>query len=516
MSVAPGKQVDTNTYDLYPNRNQFQRPFDMFILGDIDVRHVTDVDPEIRFVELPSADGPDQDELIHVLVQGQQLLEDYYGIDTQSSRLAFVPPPEVEPSGATMGGDAIAIHANQALDDAKQGFLSEQVHTYERFREPNWQFEGQTTWLMMLLMYDMGEFTKQQLLDEFHNDVRTHEVTVPAADSVYDKGRAIMGAIDVDIRARTDKNADIGNYLRRTNDQRLVRDNLLSRSKQLAALFDITGVDYTDFYERFVGGTDYPQEVFSDAFSVTDPEPIESFAAFEYPAIEETTEEVILGESWGLDLEVNNIGNKAGGQTIELFVGQTSVDSTEVNLQPGESTTVTFEHTFDDISDHEIRVPPAYRETITVERAVVFDTIELQSDSVEVGEPVTVRVNLTNRRESNATKEVVLKLDEFPNDRLTDREIEIAGRTTKPVEISYTFEKPGEYPLELNGNAIGTVTITETTPTPSPTPSPTPNPPSTQTSTKTEAETPGLGVLSALAGIGIAIGYAKYRGNQED
>lgn len=153
---------------------------------------------------------------------------------------------------------------------------------------------------------------------------------------------------------------------------------------------------------------------------------------------------------------------------------------------------------------------------LSIKGTVGIGSVSLTTAEVQVGDPVKVAVKVTNQATGPEKIQLVLKEDEYPNTRFETVEVTVDSGVTEELTLTHAFDQPGEYPLQLNGQSIGTVSVRKATPSPSPTPSPGPSPTPTRTPTNTEAETPGLGVLSALAGLGSAIGYAKYRRDREE
>lgn len=112
----------------------------------------------------------------------------------------------------------------------------------------------------------------------------------------------------------------------------------------------------------------------------------------------------------------------------------------------------------------------------------------------------------------------------------TDVELEPGKSTT--VTFEHTFEAPGTYTLRVNEIPIETITVeaaeTQTaSPTATPTETPTvtasddtsgatPTAAGTDTPPETETETPGFGLVTAVTGIGSAVGSLLYRNEDDD
>lgn len=99
-----------------------------------------------------------------------------------------------------------------------------------------------------------------------------------------------------------------------------------------------------------------------------------SFAAFQYavdapePRYLAEGREFLVDESATFGVDVANIGAVPGQRRLEFIVGGEMMASREVQLNPSNSTTITFEHSFGKEGEVEVHIPPAFRETMTVTR----------------------------------------------------------------------------------------------------------------------------------------------------
>jgi hypothetical protein len=117
----------------------------------------------------------------------------------------------------------------------------------------------------------------------------------------------------------------------------------------------------------------------------------------------------------------------------------------------------------------------------------VADT-SLSSTEAETGDPIEVRGMVSNP--SNESESVMVEVS--ANGEVQDRqEIELEPGEEKEVRFELILDKPGEYDLEINDEAVGTITVSpDPTPTPSPTATPTPSPTATPTPSPTATPTP--------------------------
>lgn len=459
--AAPGKRNGTNTFDLFPKRAYVTQLRELFAVGDFTV-HTGSVDgTEVRVVALPSTEPPPMDDFLSILEDVQPIIERHFGEEVTYPRLGIVVTLDI---GGGPGGMArnnsfhvtdTEAQATESIYDLQTGMnvpLHEYVHTFHRFRNPDWQAEGQASWIDRLSLYESGHISESELRTMFQNrtERRSQPKDAPANESTHTKGSLIYAALDMDIRARTDGQEDIGSYLPLVNDQRgdprgQNPPALIDRTEALTALYKVTSVDYTDFFERYVDSAEYPDEVESDEFSVTDPQPVE-FAAFEYATTRSPSEELFVDEELTMTIEICNVGTVTGQRTLEIKIRDDMVATTDVELEPDESTTLTFDYSF----------PSSGTYHLTVNEVPI--------------EPVSVETKSTPTATPTAT----------PLPTPTD--------TPTPTSTE---------PPDSKDEMTAQTTDTDVSPT-------------------AEAESPGFGITTAIAGIGSVLGYYLYKSKDKD
>jgi hypothetical protein len=152
----------------------------------------------------------------------------------------------------------------------------------------------------------------------------------------------------------------------------------------------------------------------------------------------------------------------------------------------------------------------------------------LLNDTVLVGAPVVVRVDLTNFDPASGR----LVLDLSTNGTvMTERRVSVGPSRNRTVYLQHRFGEPGTYPLQVNGVRVGTVTVTEaetptrTATTAPPETEPTSTPVSTRTTTPTGTETPvesntvsptattgdgpGFSAPAVVVAIGVLVGLGR-------
>lgn len=391
-AAAPGEKVDENSYEVtspvitYGNSKR-----NFFFVGDTDVRVQPAGTQAIRIVEMPAADPvAPLDEAASLLADAVPELERILDHESEYPRLLIRGTTELMGSGGIARRDAsFGVSENQRLiDGAGSTLLHELVHTYQRYyrcaglrdcgslgRRRRVYSEGGASYLMVYLAYLAGRLDEDGLIQRYRNLAEggrsnvDDPLSVPAPEAVNGKGAPIHAAIDLDVRARTGGKRDVTDLLAAINDQSVLSespDANVTDAKALEALYTLTGVDYADFFARYVYGADFPDEFFDGRYALGSAETVE-FAAFRYPRAPEPPASLVAGETVTAPIEITNAGPVAGERTLELVVDRETVDAATVELEPSGSTSVSLGHEFDRPGEHDVRLTPLYRTTVTVE-----------------------------------------------------------------------------------------------------------------------------------------------------
>jgi len=168
--------------------------------------------------------------------------------------------------------------------------------------------------------------------------------------------------------------------------------------------------------------------------------------------------------SEGKDVEitatVENTGGQRGTYEVPLRVSRSQVDERAVTLDGGESTTVTFTHTFNDSGNYVVDINGERAGTVTVKEPAAFDTaaVELNRTSVRTGEPVEVTTTVANNGDETGTSPVRLQT----NDDIVDtRNVTLSGGQQTEVTFIYAFESGGEYDVAVNSDSGGNISVTQ-------------------------------------------------------
>ena len=160
----------------------------------------------------------------------------------------------------------------------------------------------------------------------------------------------------------------------------------------------------------------------------------------------ELSEEAILVENETVEVmaTVTNEGNGEGTYTAELVIDGDVEDTEELDLEAGETDTVTFERTFDEAGEYAILVGDEAAGTLSVERPGSVELVDaaVSSDWVRAGYSTTVQVAVEN-----------------PGDRPADRNLTVTVDDSTVTEETVRAE-PGEQTIDLEFEAVeGTVAV---------------------------------------------------------
>lgn len=280
--AAPGKKVDSNTYEL--DRDRMGMLKDFVAVGDFEVATWRQDGETVRYAVLPSStETPDPQKVRRVVMRTIPEMERTMGIETEYPRLVVVVPSSIESGGAARKHSFI-VEDDLSVYEVQSGrsvYVHELAHTYQRWGGTHhdgietWGQEGSASYLQHLVLY------RADIVDEdrFRHMVLAYAKRkgglpqTTAAGEPYYKGSAVWAALDLDIRARTNGEASIADVFARLNQQTDDSEHSYSvtRGEFLAILKDVTGLDYERFYSNYVESSKFPTELTSDAYSLSNP-----------------------------------------------------------------------------------------------------------------------------------------------------------------------------------------------------------------------------------------------------
>lgn len=354
-----GDEVGTNTYEVNPRLPLDQYPRELIAVGDFDVRTREVSGTGIRGVSLPSADGVDVEDALDLWADALPHFEYYYQ-DAAFPKLGVIVPTPEGRRGGQAREHSFVVTDNLPLMERGTRTLStvaaELGRTFQRHDQPRWYLDGTNNWInQLLVLYEADRISEDELREHLQIAAteggkyvgEPYETRLDEIEDARWMALPMLAALDMDVRARTNGEADYSDLLARTQDPRGCDSYTVEREALLTALVDITGVAYVEFFERFIDGWDYPEVVLSEAFSVSNPRTVDFGPALKYASVDLSPEQPGVGEPMTVTGRLENVGSAEWESTVEFRVDGTAVGTRDVELAAGQAEIVTFEHIFE-------------------------------------------------------------------------------------------------------------------------------------------------------------------------
>ena len=179
--------------------------------------------------------------------------------------------------------------------------------------------------------------------------------------------------------------------------------------------------------------------------------------------------EVETGESSTVTATVENSGDGPGSTRVGLSVDGTTVSQQLVSLRPGQTTTVTFERTFQQSGEYEIAVTNRPGVTVyTTEAGTVTVTDPPSGPSFEVtdaavsateidpGENVDVTATVANVGDEDGTFRAELAIAGIV---FQSQQVDVAAGEEETVTFTRGFADEGTFAVSVSGSDAGEVTV---------------------------------------------------------
>ncbi|SDC08153.1 CARDB domain-containing protein [Natrinema hispanicum] len=160
-------------------------------------------------------------------------------------------------------------------------------------------------------------------------------------------------------------------------------------------------------------------------------------------SIDGTNSPVIPGEPLAVEATLENVGDRAGTQDVEIAVGGTAGETTAVTLGPGESRTITLNYETADLEPGEYPLTVSTENetaetTVTVEEPATFTIADVTApETGQPGDEVTVSATIENTGDREGTQTVIYAIDEQVVD---ESSVTLAGGDT--TTVSFTTQLP--------------------------------------------------------------------------
>ncbi|PSP65993.1 hypothetical protein BRC85_11295 [Halobacteriales archaeon QS_1_69_70] len=423
-----------------------------------------------------------------------------------------VAPTTVEwaATGLQRGDADMWIRDVQRVDTVRNAWIHEYVHTrqdYEPTAETRWTVEAMAEYYAALVPFEAGRIAygefRSKLEDgrsaAYDDVVLAEPATWEPDEGDYVKGALVWAALDRRLHAEAD--ASMGDVVATFGDR------------------EVSQADFLDTIER-IGGAEVRSEAREYTETTATPEvrsETEHVRAFGGPLVRNEFDgfavsgparetdvaapRLVTGETLEATVVVRNEGTDTGGYSVPFRVDGRTVATRGGTLDPGESATLSFTHTFRTAGEYDLRAGTATA-TAVVRRPAEPTVTDLSVDPVSParGEPVRISATVGSSADRPANGTITIAVD---GDALATRRVAVADVTT--VEATTSFDAAGEHTVGA-GDQTKSVTIREVTVTPTASP-----PPSNGTVPGTPSGGAGAGpgiplAVAALAGAALLLG----------
>lgn len=383
--------------------------------------------------------------------------------------------------GLQTGPSDMWIEDDERLDTADNIWLHEYIHTrqdYDTTDDMRWFTEGSATYYAALLTFEQEHIEFQEFRDRLEQgraprfeDVRLSEPGSWQHSAEYYVGALVAGELDRHIRHESDSEHHLQNVFKRMNDA----DGQVSLSDFEGYVRSVGGDDVARGSRTYTTTTERPSvwsaQDHADAFGLTparfeyelpdpmSPEPYRVSGPYRNRSVAPSDHlEVVPGETLTVDSRVRNAGDTNGTFEAVFRVNGERTHSREDRLEPGESTTVTFEYEFIALGDHTVSVDDESI-TVTVREPTTPNVTNFEANrtAVEPNGTVLLTVDLHNPASVPGSIDLPITRNGEEIDRRTVR---LDADSNRSITIEQTFAEPGEYEFGLGDAADDRVTIT--------------------------------------------------------
>jgi len=224
------------------------------------------------------------------------------------------------------------------------------------------------------------------------------------------------------------------------------------------ASFDLgPGESGTDTYvHTFEATGEFEFSVGGETETIT----VEQPATFEVSDRALSSRAVGEGDSIEVTATVTNTGDRAGTYEVPLTVSDEAVDTMEIELGPGESTTVSFTQTFSAVGNYAIDLDGERVGTVQVSEPSTFETttVEINRTAVATGEPVSVTATVRNEGDGEGTADVRLQED---GNTIDTQSVTLTGGESTTVTFVQSFGEAGTRDIAVDNQFGASVAVTE-------------------------------------------------------
>ena len=379
--------------------------------------------------------------------------------------------------GLHTGGADVWVRDFERLDEANNVWLHEYVHTrqgYVAADDARWFTEASAVYYAALLALDAERIdyeTFQARLAYGEGDYDGSVMTEPDTwrrNANYYVGALVAGELDRRVRLTNDGDASLQDVFRRMN----AKDGEVAAADVRASLRAAGDEDVAQLGARYTTTTERPEtwnatqhrEAFGEGSVpaqvtyalATDPDAVRVSGAYRNRSVDADALTLVPGERLRVDVVATNLGG-GGDYEATLRVDDDPVAAQSGRLDPEESVTLTFAHTFERTGVHTISVGDVALR-IEVREPAVARASNLTANRTEVpaGEWVGLSAVVRNDADQPGEANVSFTRDGDPFETRTVR-LDAGESTT--VETDVRLDEPGSYDFGLENASSETVVV---------------------------------------------------------
>ena len=191
------------------------------------------------------------------------------------------------------------------------------------------------------------------------------------------------------------------------------------------------------------------------------PAPSPAPAEFELVSLDSTPPEVIAGERVSITAVVENIGGSEGTYAVILTVNGVTVETKVVKVKPGKTETVLFTVAKHESGTHTVQVNDLSGTFYVLKPAQFsFSNLLITPSEAEVGQTVTVAVNVRNDGEVGGSYSATLMIDSV---QVETKKVTVGAGLSQTVSFEFTKDTAGSYSIKVAGltGLLKVITLTD-------------------------------------------------------
>jgi len=379
--------------------------------------------------------------------------------------------------GLHTGGADVWVRDFERLDEANNVWLHEYVHTrqgYVAADDARWFTEASAVYYAALLALDAERIdyeTFQARLAYGEGDYDGSVMTEPDTwrrNANYYVGALVAGELDRRVRLTSDGDASLQDVFRRMN----AKDGQVAAADVRASLRAAGDEDVAQLGARYTTTTERPEtwnatqhrEAFGEGSVpaqvtyalATDLDAVRVSGTYRNRSIDADALTLVPGERLAFDVVATNVGG-GGDYEATLRVDDDPVAARSGRLDPEESVTLTFAHTFERTGFHTISVGDVALR-IEVREPAVARASDLSANRTEVPAGEWLRLSAVVRNDADYPGKANVSFTR-DGDPFETRTVRLDAGESTTVETDVRLDEPGSYDFGLENASSETVVV---------------------------------------------------------